>query len=357
MRVLFDAFWWAAGPIANRTVQREIILAWARMFPDDELVLALRKDADPEELPATASIVRTSLWPHALANRLQLPRLARSVRADATVVHNYTPRRGTTAVFIHDAMFVDHPEWFSRAERIYFAPMLPWARGAAVVATSTQTEADRIRRHGHRLAEPIATGLGVPPALTEAQPRRPPALGEVDGFAMTVGRLNVRKNLEKVLEAAAFATRLDPRHPLVVIGGTEHSGVAPEFSDEIRRSVEQRRIVLLGGIEDPELAWLYANTSLAITLSRDEGFGLPAIEAAAFDAPLVASDIPVFRETVGDYAHFVSPDASAAIIAAGIDAAWGSASDGGDVIARYSWENAAARLRAALLDALSGPRL
>ena len=352
MRLLFDAFWWATGPIANRTVQREIILAWARQFPEDELVLALRKGAAPEGLPAAASSVRTTLWPHALANRLQLPALARSLQADATVVHNYTPRRGATAVFIHDAMFVDHPEWFSRAERVYFAPMLPWARRAAVVATSTQTEADRIRRHGRRMANPIATGLGVPPAITQAQPLRPAALGEVDGFAMTVGRLNVRKNLETIMEAAAFMTKLGPRSPLVVVGGTEHSGVAPTFSDEVRRSIDQGRIVLLGGIGDAELAWLYANTSVAITLSRDEGFGLPAIEAAAFGAPLVASDIPVFRETVGDYAHFVSPDAPAGIIAAEIDAAWGKPSDGRVVLSRYSWDGAAATLRAALIDAL-----
>lgn len=352
MRVLFDAFWWATGPIANRTVQREIILAWARLFPGDELVLALRKNASADGAPAAASIVRTSLWPHALANRLQLASLSRSLRTDVTVAHNYAPRRGATAVFIHDAMFVDHPEWFSRAERVYFAPMLPWARGATVVATSTHTEADRIHRHGRRTAEPIATGLGVPPAITRAEPQRPSALGDVEGFAMTVGRLNVRKNLETILEAAALAERLGPRCPLVVIGGTEHSGVAPQFSDDIRRSVEEGRIVLLGGIGDPELAWLYANTSLAITLSRDEGFGLPAIEAAAFDAPLVASDIPVFRETVGDYALFVSPDAPASTIAAAIDAAWGGDADGSAVRSRYTWDVAAEKLRSGVIAAL-----
>lgn len=352
MRVLFDAFWWADGPIANRTVQREIILAWARMFPDDELTLALRKNASPEGVPDTASIVRTSLWPHALANRLQLARFARSLQTDVTVVHNYTPRRGVAAVFIHDVMFVDHPEWFSRAERIYFRPMLAWARRAAVVATSTQTEAERIRRHGRRLAAPIATGLGVPPAISEAVPRRPSTLGEVDGFAMTVGRLNVRKNLEKILEAAAVATKLDQRHPLVVVGGTEHSGVAPEFSEKIRRSINQGHILLLGGIGDPELAWLYMNTSLAITLSRDEGFGLPAIEAAAFDAPLVASDIPVFRETVGDYAHFVAPDAPTKKIAAVLDAAMGKAADGRAVRSRYTWDAAAETLRNGIIAAI-----
>jgi glycosyltransferase involved in cell wall biosynthesis len=352
MRVLFDAFWWATGPIANRTVQREIILAWARLFPDDELVLALRKNASSEGAPAAATIVRTSLWPHALANRMQLTGLARQLRPDVIVAHNYTPRRGRSAVFIHDVMFVDHPEWFSRAERLYFSPMLRWARNADVVATSTRTEVGRIRAHGRRLADPVATGLGVPRAITEAEARRPAKLGNVDGFALTVGRLNVRKNLERILEASALATKLGARTPLVVIGGAEHSGVTPEFSDAIRRSIEDGRILLLGGIDDGELAWLYKHTDLAVTLSLDEGFGLPAIEAAAFDAPLVASDIPVFRETVGDYAHFVSPDASTDVIAATFDAAWGAQANGSAVRSRYTWDIAAMTLRDSIIAAI-----
>lgn len=353
MRVLFDAFWWDDGPIANRTVQRELILAWAAEFPDDDLVLALRRSAADDGMPAGAEVVRTSLWPHALANRLQVSRLARTSRADVVVAHNYAPRRGRAAVFIHDVMFVDHPEWFSRPERIYFRPMLPWARSAAVVATSTVTEADRIRRLGRRIATPIATGLGVPPALADAEPRRPAGLPEVDGFAVTVGRLNVRKNLERILAAAGASERVDARHPLVVVGGSAHSGVTAEFSDDVRRSVADGRIVLLGGVSDEELAWLYARAALAVTLSRDEGFGLPAIEAAHFGAPLLASDIAVFRETVGGYARFVSPDAEVAAVAAAIDAAWGEAPGEAArraVVERFTWAGAVRALRGSLTD-------
>ena len=350
MRVLFDAFWWATGPTANRTVQRELILAWSRLFPDDELILALRKGASTEGVPHKAQIARTSLWPHALANRVELPQLAAASRADCAIAHNYAPRRGISAVFIHDVMFVDHPEWFSRGERAYFWPMLSWARSAAIVATSTHTEAARIHDRGHQLPRPVATGLGVPSALFTEEPRRPAALGEVAGFAMTVGRLNVRKNLERILEAAAFAQCLGPQDPLVVVGGTEHSGVTPEFPPAIRRSMDEGRIVVLGGVGDAELTWLYTHTSLAITLSLDEGFGLPAIEAAAFNAPLVASDIPVFHETVGGYARFVKPNASPQAIAAAFDETWGTAADGEAVRFRYTWDGAVERLRSAIAD-------
>lgn len=348
MRVLFDAFWWDDGPIANRTVQREFLRSWQRSFPGDEIVLALRRDAPGEDVPTDASVVRTRLWPHAVANRFELPRLARAASAEVTIAHNYTPRRGFSLTFVHDAMFVEHPEWFSFAERLYFRPMLPWTSAAAVVATSTRTESERIARLSRGDALPVVTGLGIAPGLASAQPRRPASLPEVDAFAVTVGRLNVRKNLARILEAATLAERITPRSPLVVVGTTAHSGVGVAIEPAVQSAIDAGRIVLLGRADDDELAWLYANAALAVSLSLDEGFGMPATEAAHFDAPLVASDIPVFRETVGDYASFVPPCAPASEIAEVIDAAWGTPADGAEVRARYSWDAATTALRHAV---------
>src|SRR5699024_9149156 len=129
--------------------------------------------------------------------------------ADATVAHNYAPLGlRDSAVFIHDVMFVEHPEWFSRPERLYFSPMLRWSRSAQVVATSSATEARRIRRLGSGSQPVVATGLGVPGALTAAEQQRPPTLEGIESFALTVGRLNIRKNLEAVLDAATYSSRV-----------------------------------------------------------------------------------------------------------------------------------------------------
>ncbi len=165
----------------------------------------------------------------------------------------------------------------------------------------------------------------------------------------------MRKNLERILAAAAHAQRIDARHPLVVVGGTAHSGVSTELSPDIRRSIDEGRIVMLGGVDDDELAWLYANAALAITLSLDEGFGMPAVEAALFGAPLLVSDIDVFRETVGDYARFVDPVAPIEGIAHAIDDAWGTTPDAAArrrIVATYTWENAVRAVRAAIATAL-----
>ncbi len=349
MRILFDGYWWQDGPGANRTVQRELILAWARRFPQDELAIALRHHADPAGVPAGAEIARTRIWPHALSNRWELPRIARRALADVTICHNYAPASGSSLVFLHDVMFEEQPAWFSPAERLYFQPMLPWARRARAVATSTRTEAVRVLRHAPWLPSPVVTGLGLPPGLA-GEMRRPGAVPADGEFAVTVGRLNVRKNLETAMLATAHAARITPASPLYVVGGTEHSGRASRIPERARPLLDDGSIVLLGAVPDAELAWLYAHAALTISLSLDEGFGMPAVEAASFGSPLLVSDIPVFRETVGGYASFVAPLDEHAV-ARGIDAAWGrrpAAAAREQALAGYSWESAVEALRSAI---------
>lgn len=348
MRILFDAYWWQHGPGANRTVQREFLLAWARCYPDDEIAVALRRAADPMGLPPRAQVARTALWPHAVSNRWELPRIARRIHADVTISHNYTPASGRSLVFLHDVMFEEHPDWFSRMERLYFRPMLPWTRRAAAVAASTHTEAARIRRHAPWLT-PAVTGLGLPPGLSGAA-RRPAAVPEGGDFAVTVGRLNVRKNLETVMLAAVHAARITPECPLYIVGGAQHSGRGTQVPAGARPLLDDGRIVLLGSIPDEELAWLYRHAALTISLSLDEGFGMPSVEAASFGSPLLASDIPVFRETVDGYARF-APPLDARAVAEEIDAAWGVRP--GDVprertLAGYNWEAAVQAMRDAI---------
>lgn len=347
VRVLFDAYWWGKGPGANRTVQREFICAWMRDFPEDEVVLAIRGNAWADPVPEGARRVRTHLWPHAVSNRVELARLTQQTRSDVVICHNYAPMSVRSVVFIHDVMFVEHPEWFTPSERLYFAPMLRWARSAMAVATSTQTEADRVMRVAPRLRPPVVTGLAIPSALG-TQHAEPTVRLEERPYALTVGRLNVRKNLRHLLESAIRSTSIRPDQPLLVVGTTAHSGHNTTLPLSVSRAVESGAIRMVGGVTDGELANLYQHASLVITLSLDEGFGMPAIEAAHFGAPLLASDIPVFRETVGDYACFTAPRNEQQVIADAIDAAWGRRphlARRESLAERYTWSRAVAELR------------
>jgi glycosyltransferase involved in cell wall biosynthesis len=71
---------------------------------------------------------------------------------------------------------------------------------------------------------------------------------------------------------------------------------------------KQKRLQWYNAASDAELAKLYADSTCLIAASLDEGFGLPLIEAAHFDLPIIARDIPVFREVGGGNATYFSAE-------------------------------------------------
>ena len=62
----------------------------------------------------------------------------------------------------------------------------------------------------------------------------------------------------------------------------------------------------LSGINDKVLENLYQQANCLIAASLDEGFGLPPLEAARFQTQVLARDLPVFREVLGDYPTYFS---------------------------------------------------
>lgn len=60
------------------------------------------------------------------------------------------------------------------------------------------------------------------------------------------------------------------------------------------------------GISDEYLEKVYASSACLIAASQGEGFWLPLIEAAQHKLPIIARDIPVFREVAGEHAHYFS---------------------------------------------------
>lgn len=72
-----------------------------------------------------------------------------------------------------------------------------------------------------------------------------------------------------------------------------------------------KRLIWLDHASDAQLQKLYSICSGLIAASEGEGFGLPLIEAARHDLPILARDIPVFREVAGEFATYFdgsSPD-------------------------------------------------
>jgi glycosyltransferase involved in cell wall biosynthesis len=108
---------------------------------------------------------------------------------------------------------------------------------------------------------------------------------------------------------------------------------------------------------DETLVCLDTAATAAPLPSLAEGFGLPAVEAAACGAPVLLSDLPAHRESLGDGGLYFSPrDATA--LAASLDTMFDDeaaraalASRGSAAVAGLTWDAAAERLRGLLHEA------
>ena len=89
---------------------------------------------------------------------------------------------------------------------------------------------------------------------------------------------------------------------LLILG---HKGWKDELTKEIiKKTTEMTNVLWIDDATDEELNWAYQNVAALIAASKDEGFGLPLVEAAHFGLPIICSDIPIFREVTQGYADY-----------------------------------------------------
>jgi glycosyltransferase involved in cell wall biosynthesis len=126
---------------------------------------------------------------------------------------------------------------------------------------------------------------------------------------LMVGTVEPRKAHEQVLHTFEALWRDHCDFNLVFVG--KQGWMAERFIDRLRAHSElNRRLFWLDGISDEYLDKVYAASTCLIAASEGEGFGLPLIEAAQHKTPIIARDIPVFREVGGDCVYYFSNDKS-----------------------------------------------
>jgi glycosyltransferase involved in cell wall biosynthesis len=183
-------------------------------------------------------------------------------------------------------------------------------------------------------------------------------------FALCVGHLEPRKNLPLLIDAVAILRRRGRARPLVIVG--RDGGQRRTIAARIARLRVETLVTLIDDADDAALRGLYAASSLVVMASRDEGFGIPLLEAMAAGKPLVLSDIPVFRElTQARGCYFGVDDAQGA--AAAIDRVWTDAAVrdrlvglGRDRVRDFGFDRLADRmssLYASLAGAAASPRM
>jgi alpha-1,3-rhamnosyl/mannosyltransferase len=186
-------------------------------------------------------------------------------------------------------------------------------------------------------------------------------------YFLCVSTHEPRKNLETLVQAFIELTRrLEATGPaaerptLVLIG--RRSAHSSSLDAILARSpAAAAQTLMLPAVSDAQLAALYRGAVATVAPSTCEGFGFPVVEALACGSAVVASDLPVFRELVGEAAVYVPPrDAGAwadelhtALEDSGRSAA--ARAEAASIANRYTWGAAARATFSVLLRAATMP--
>ena len=162
---------------------------------------------------------------------------------------------------------------------------------------------------------------------------------------LTVGTVLAHKGVPIAIDAFEKVWRHGHDVVYLIIGKEDPNSLAakrkilehPEFG---------RRLQWFTSVDDSGLQFAYRNSHRLVQPSVAEGFGIPMIEAASFDLPILASDLPIFREIVGDtvdYFESCDSDALADQIVASLATKPASVP-----VAVQSWQDSIRALHAAL---------
>ncbi len=198
-------------------------------------------------------------------------------------------------VTIHDLAFMHHPEWFSKSfARVYRFLIPRIVKRSRKVFTVSKTVQQQLAKTFGLPKEDI--GLlynGIPYELLHYEkpdlPKR--------SIILTVSSINPRKNLNTLI--AAFLQSNLPEYELVIVGAKNDVFAQKEVQQD-------SRILYTGYIPNNEMYRLYYEAKLFVSLSLDEGFGIPVLEALYCGCPVLLSNIAVYKECFAEVASFTS---------------------------------------------------
>ena len=318
---------------------RELLPPLLAQGPHDYVLFVDEQTAAVTELPSIPTVrLRTAASQAAAAsargNRslLDLLRMGRGVGEEALdafyfpSVYSYfpLPRRIPMAVAIHDTIPERHGQivFPSRRNRALW-----WAKSRAArwQARTIVTVSEYARRQ-------IIEVFGVAPERIFVTPEAPSrvfapvaepqpaakslaALGIPDDpYFVYVGGFNPHKNVTGLVRAFAEASA-GGRVRLVLVGdyaGDVFHQDLVKIRAEIARAGVGERVHWTGFVPDPELRFLYAGALAVVLPAFEEGFGLPAVEAAACGTPCIATrESPLPEVLAGGGCFFDPRDAGA----------------------------------------------
>lgn len=210
--------------------------------------------------------------------------------------------------FVHDLIPITHPEYCRAGEDVkHSARMANVLQCAAGIIANSKATADAItlcaQRRGLPLPNTLVAWLGIDEhsGLGDLEPLSRP-------YFVIIGTIEARKNHLLLLHVwERLITRFGDKTPALVLVGQRGWEADDVFALLDRSSILRGHVRELGRCNDAQMIAVLDGAQALLMPSFIEGFGIPVIEALQRGTPVIASDLPVFREIAGDIPLYLDP--------------------------------------------------
>lgn len=216
-------------------------------------------------------------------------------------------RRYRLVLTVHDLIYYRHPTpprdlpgfvrvlW--RLYHLAWWPQRMLLNRSDAIVTVSQTTKQLIAEHRltRRPVYVVPNAADMPDIAAERVSRAAPETKSL----VYMGSFMPYKNVDTLVRAVGQL----PEYELHLM-----SRVSETEAERLAALAPGARLVFHNGASDEEYAETLVRATALVTASRDEGFGIPLVEAMGLGTPVVVSDIPIFREIGGAAALFFPPD-------------------------------------------------
>lgn len=323
IHVAFNGWFWDQPNTGSGQYLRYLLPALRKNAPELKMTLVLPPHVQAaDDVPTNVEYVTTRGGSGDLGKVLfeqrTFPQAVHHINPDIAHVPYWGPPLSSPVPLVTsvlDVIPLALPE-YSRGfkQRLYTSLVAAAARGSAQIITISHAAKDDIVKYLNILPDRITTThLAVDEAY---HPRigaeRDAAVREKydlpERFVLYMGGFDVRKQVDQLLHAYSYVGPTEGGDVPLVIAGKEPKWGSPMFPD-LRQYAADLQIIdyvrWIGYVDEADKPSLYRLADVFVFPSRYEGFGLPVLEAMSSGTPVVANQIPVIEEIVGDGAYLV----------------------------------------------------
>lgn len=318
MKIAIDARFYGSGHTGLGRYTTNVLKFLPKYLKNHKLQVLLR-DSEYDKFPSSKNVekIRCEIPHYSLSEQLILPKLLKDLKSDLLyTLHFNTPvlSKIPTVVTVHDLI----KSSFTGRDTTTRSPLLYTLKryGYNQVIKKTLNHASDIIVPTNTVKNDILSAFPtVPPeriypvseapddifrdALDPKSSILDPKINLPEKYLLFVGNAYPHKNLRVLLEA--FSRQDDKSLRLVIVAKRS------PFLSKVLAPFDLSRITVLSDLKDADLVHVYKNASALVTPSLMEGYGLVGLESLMVGTPVIASNIPVYREVYGNKVTYFDP--------------------------------------------------